>query len=116
MAKYKNGQGYWWQGVATEPNPDPTSGQKKVIYEYNIFLSHGERVAIEVNDITGAYIIATTQSRNWNDSVWTVVYPTLENGFTFTHISQDQEFPQGDLLKGFELLFKDGYQICGPAH
>lgn len=116
MAKDRNGRGYWWQGVATEPSPDPTSGQRRVIYEFNIFLSHGERVAVEINDVTGAYIIATTQSQNWNDSVWTVVYPKLENGFTFTHISSDQAFPLGDLSKGFELLFKDGYQICEPAH
>jgi len=116
MAKYTNGQGYWWQGVATEPNPDPVTGQKKVIYEYNIFWSHGQRIAIEINDVTGALSIATTQSREWNDSVWTVVYPRLENGFTFTRIASDEAFPLGDLSKGFEIVFKDGYQLCGPAH
>lgn len=116
MAKYTNGQAYWWQGVGTEPNPDPATSQPKVIYEFNIFWSHEDRVAIELNDVTGALSIATTKSRNWNDSVWTVVYPKLENGFTFTRITSDPAFPLGDLTKGFELLFKDGYQLCGPAH
>lgn len=116
MAKYKNGQSYWWQGVATEPSPDPTTGQKKAIYEYNIFWAREQGTAIEINDLTGAYSIATTHSQSWNDSVWTVVYPKLENGFTLTHISSTQKSPQGDLSKGFEMLFKDGYQICEPAH
>lgn len=116
MAKDKNGRSYWWQGVATEPSPDPATGQKRTIYQYNIFWTREQGVAIAINDLTGAYSIATTNSQSWNDSVWTVVYPKLENGFTLTQISPTQESPQGDLSKGFEMLFKDGYQICEPAH
>jgi hypothetical protein len=115
MAKDKNDQAYWWQGVATERNPDRTSGPPRVIYEYNIFRSHGERIAIEINDITGSYFIATTKSENWNNSVWTVVYPELKNGFTFTNVSSDSMYPLGDLSKGFDVVFKDGYQRCDPV-
>ncbi len=97
--------GYWWQGVALD---QPAGG--RVIYEYNIFIIGSERVSVEVNEVTGAYAIATSHSPTLNDSVWTVVYPGVENGFTFKNVSP----ALGVLPQAFTLVFADGYQQCAP--
>jgi hypothetical protein len=93
----------WWQGVAVD---SPSGGH--VIYEYNIFTIHSERISIEINAATGSYTIATSRpARSLNNTTWTVVYPTVENGFTFRDVS-----PEGALPQQFTTVFADGYQTC----
>jgi hypothetical protein len=92
----------WWQGVAKGPD------HRSVIYEYNIFSTQTQRISIEINATTGSYAIATSRiSPDLNDSIWTVVYPTVESGFTFTDVSPERAVPQA-----FTIVFADGYQTC----
>ncbi len=93
----------WWQGVAMD---SPAGGN--VIYEYNIFSVDAQRISIEINAGTGAYAVATSHSLPTLDStVWTVVYPTVENGFTFKDVSPKTGPPQS-----FTVIFADGHQTC----
>lgn len=91
----------WWQGVGRD-----SSGN--VIYEYNIFTIRGEWIAVAVNATTGAYFIATSyKAPNVGDTTWTVVYPALEDGFSFAHVAFSGSTPTA-----FQLVFADGIQSC----
>jgi hypothetical protein len=99
MAKAAN----WWQGVATDPSGD------KTIYEYNIFTFKQQWISIVLNGTTGSFAIAMSKiSPNLNDTVWDVVYPTVESGFTFRNVT----FDQYKLPSAFTVIFKDGFQRC----
>ncbi|HEY9086335.1 MAG TPA: hypothetical protein VIN40_10445 [Candidatus Tyrphobacter sp.] len=95
----------WWQGVALDR---PMGG--RVVYEYNIFTIGSERVSVEVNALEGTYAIATSHAPALSDSVWTVVYPNVENGFRFTNVV----YSTAGTLQSFTLVFRDGYQNCYP--
>ncbi|HTU68948.1 MAG TPA: hypothetical protein VMF11_01390 [Candidatus Baltobacteraceae bacterium] len=97
---------YWWQGVATN---SPSGG--RIIYEYNIFSIQGRFYSIEINGDTGSYAIAeSTAAQDLANTSWTVVYPQLENGFTFGSVTYGADA----LPQAFDLYFADGYQHCGP--
>lgn len=94
---------HWWQGVATDA---PSNG--RVVYEYNVFNAGLERIAIAVNGANGSYEVATSRlAPTLNDTVWTVIYPRLEHGFTFRDVTPDNALP-----RSFTLVFADGYQRC----
>lgn len=91
----------WWQGVGKD-------AAGNVIYEYNIFTVAGQWVAVAVNATTGAYFIAQSwKSPNVGDTTWTIVYPTLMDGFSFAHVAF-----HGTLPTAFDLIFADGIQHC----
>ncbi len=95
----------WWQGRATTT---PGGGSSSTIYEFNLFYTPAQRVMVEV-DASGSYTIATsalTLSPSIFPSTWTVIYPMVENGYTFEPV------PQSELGNWFELIFADGYQDC----
>ncbi len=93
----------WWQGVGT-------NSAHQVVYEYNIFTVSGEWVAVAINAFTDSYFIATSYaSPNLGNTTWTVVYPRLEDGFTFANVVFKDALPQA-----FDLIFADGEQRCTP--
>jgi hypothetical protein len=93
----------WWQGIATDAGG-------RVVYEYNIFTIRLQRISVLINGVTGSYAIATSRlAPNLNDTSWTVVYPTVEDGFTFSDVRPLNALPQRMTIN-----FKDGYQRCVP--
>ncbi|MFZ0573554.1 MAG: hypothetical protein WA304_06175 [Candidatus Cybelea sp.] len=97
----------WWQGVASTKNPD------RVVYAYNLFDLPGKRMSILVNPTTGSYAIAVgSPSKDLNDSVWMVVYPRVQSGFTFRNVVYSSEPGKEKLPSALWLVFKDGYQKC----
>lgn len=96
----------WWQGVARYgtdiADPGPT------VYEYNMFVIHSQRIAVIINGSNGSYAIATSRlAFNLDDTSWTVVYPEVRNGFTFTNVA-----PERGLPTSLTINFHDGYQAC----
>jgi hypothetical protein len=93
----------WWQGRATTMDG-------KVVYEYNLFSTHTQRVLIQVNAFAGSYEIATSfLTPTLQHSTWTVIFPTVENGFTFEAV------PPAPLNQEFRVVFADGTQTCTRA-
>ncbi len=96
---------HWWQGVGSE-----APGGGRAIYAYDIFNAGLRRVAVAVNGSTGDYAIATSYlAPTLDNTVWTVVYPTEERGFSFRNV-----WPNNALPQRFTLVFADGYQTCSP--
>lgn len=97
----------WWQGVATVENTN------RVVYAYNLFDLSTKRMSILVNPTTGSYAIAvSSRSKDLDDSVWMVVYPQIQPGFTFRNVTYSSEENERDLPTALTLVFKDGYQQC----
>lgn len=94
----------WWQGIATD-------GGGRSIYEYNFFVVHSQRISVLINGMNGAYAIATSRlAPTLNGTSWVVVYPKVEDGFTFTDVE-----PLNDVPRSFTINFKDGYESCAPT-
>jgi hypothetical protein len=102
----------WQQGVARGAD------RRSVIYEYNVFSTPTQRISIEINATTGSYTIAMGRaSANPNETIWTVVYPTVESGFVSYPMIKNgaalgDTSPAGALPAAFTTVFKDGYQTC----
>lgn len=70
-------------------------------------------MSILVNPTTGSYAIAVgSPSKDLNDSVWMVVYPRVQSGFTFRNVVYSSEPGKEKLPSALWLVFKDGYQKC----
>jgi hypothetical protein len=96
---------HWWHGIGSD-GPDG----RRVVYAYDIFNAGLRRVAVAINGSTGDYVIATSYlAPTLDNTVWTVVYPTDERGFSFRDVSPNDALPQR-----FTLVFADGYQTCSP--
>jgi hypothetical protein len=97
----------WWQGVGRD------SGGH-VIYFFDIFSIGTKRIAVAVNVVTNAYLIATSHlQRDLDNTGWEVVYPDREIGFSFQNVVYDRD-PNKHIPTSFDLVFADGYQACGP--
>jgi hypothetical protein len=95
----------WWRGVAMRGSLEAPGA---IIYEYNMFVVHDQRIAVIINGSNGKYAIASSPlAESLNDTSWTVVYPKVENGFTFTQV-----FPDPGIPTSFTINFQDGYQTC----